>query len=256
MNKIISKTRDAFLELYLIDKKAPIILICPGGGYNHRSDRESWPIAREFNQAGFHAAVVGYNVEGDELLDGPLLDLSWAVCEVRSNAVEWLIEEDKVVVCGFSAGGHLAASLGVLWNDESRFKEKALRELHKPNGMILNYPVIVAGEYAHQGSFTRLTKDTEKQNEYSLEQYVSKDTPKCFIWHTVDDEVVPIQNTLIFVEELVKNKVSVEVLLFPEGCHGLSLATEEVANDPNKKMVDPHVARWLNQCIDWVRSFI
>lgn len=251
-----SKTRNTRIVTYLLETEEtlPVVVICPGGGYRWRSPREGEPIARAFNQEGFHAVVVEYNLEAEEVGDGPLLDLSWAVAELRSHAQELKIIPDKITVCGFSAGGHLAASLGVFWNDETRFPDETVRQAHKPNAMILNYPVITSGEYAHKGSFERLCRDGNEQYKYSLENYVTSDTPPCFIWHTVTDPAVPVQNTLLFVEQLIANQIPVEVMLFPEGGHGLSLATPEVSDIEGGRYPDPHVARWFGQCADWLKQ--
>ena len=253
---IESKTRNCSLDTYFIDtnKKRPVVIICPGGAYEYRSPREAEPVARAFNQNSIHAVVLNYTVEDEELGDTPLLDLSWATSYLRVHAEELAIESEQIYVCGFSAGGHLAASLGVFWNDEDRFPNSSYRQEHKPNGMILCYPVISAGEYAHKGSFQRLTKDSEKQEAYSLEKKVTKDTVPCFIWHTMTDATVSVQNTLLFIEALSQYEIPCEAMLFPKGPHGMSLATKETEAREFHNYADRHVARWFAQCIDWVRQ--
>lgn len=256
MNKVVENREQNFcMAYYLIDTiiPRPVIVICPGGGYMWRSPRESGPVAKAFNEAGFHAVVLEYNVEEAPLGDRPLKELSWAVHLLREQAEDLLIHPEQIVVCGFSAGGHLAGSLGVFWNDQERFPEEAVRNNHKPNAMILSYPVITAGEFAHRRSFERLTTESKLQQKYSLEKFVTKDTPPCFIWHTISDPSVPVQNTLLFVEQLVNHKVPVEVMLFPKGEHGLSLATKEVSDEDNGRYPDLHVATWFPQCVDWLR---
>lgn len=123
--------------------KKPIILVCPGGGYSFLSDREADPIALTFLAAGFHAAVLRYGINEYAVAPGPLRDIAGAVKYLRERADELMIDKDNVYVCGFSAGGHVAAQLGVFWNDAGRLPEYADEfEMIKPNGMILGYPVI------------------------------------------------------------------------------------------------------------------
>lgn len=251
---IQSEIRNCSMTEYFLttNKPTPVIVICPGGAYQWRSDRESAPVANAFNKKGYHAVVLNYNLEAEELLDGPLMDLSWAVSHLRSHAKEYQIDPKKILVCGFSAGGHLAASLGVFWSDQSRFPSEEIRSLHKPNGLILCYPVISAFEHAHVGSFLRLSKDKKIRESYSLETKVSSDVPPCFIWHTMTDDSVSFYNSLLFAEALKKHDVSCELMIFPKGSHGLSLATKEVEDESHKRIADAHVARWFDQCIDWI----
>lgn len=257
MKQIIqSKSRNCSMDTYFLEdaKNRPVVIICPGGAYQYRSPREAEPVARAFRANGIHAVVLNYTVVGEELGDEPLLDLSWSTSYLRVHAEELGINKDQIYVCGFSAGGHLAASLGVFWNDETRFPDVTCRQEHKPNGMILCYPVISAGEYAHRGSLERVRKERKKQQEYSLEKKVIKDTPPCFIWHTMTDAAVPVQNTLLFVEALLQYEIPCEVMLFPKGPHGMSLATKETEAREFHNYADGHVARWFSQCIDWIRQ--
>lgn len=256
MPDIMNETRNCSFTSYLLEKQAPVVVICPGGGYKRRSLRESKPVADAFNGAGFHAVVVNYCLEQEELGDSPLLDLAWAVSYLRQHAKEFRIEPDQIFVCGFSAGGHLAGSLGVFWNDERRFPDKEQRELQKPNGLILNYPVISAGEFAHKGSFLRLSSNEKIQQTYSLEKYVSSAVPPCFIWHTATDASVPVENSLLFASQLMKYGVSCEMMIFPNGPHGMSLATEAAADEEHMDVIDPHVARWFTQCVDWMEKIV
>lgn len=257
MNKVVeNKELDTRMVYYMVDttRPRPVIVICPGGGYAWRSPREAKPVAKAFNEAGYHAVVLEYAVENPPLDERPLRDLSWAVATLRAEADNMQIHPEQIVVCGFSAGGHLAGSLGVFWNDEERFPEHSVRERHRPNAMILNYPVISSGEFAHRGSFERLSSDRAEQDRYSLEKFVTEDVPPCFIWHTVTDPSVPVKNTLLFVEQLIEKKVPVELMLFPTGSHGLSLATQEVSDVENNRHPDPHIARWFDQCVDWLAT--
>ena len=181
---------------------------------------------------------------------------------VRANAEEWLVDKDKIYVCGFSAGGHLAASLGTLWNRD--FLKDALgfhNEEHKPNGLVLSYPVILAptnGKPAHYGSFANLLGDKVTDNEMlellSLEKQVSSDTPPAFLWHTATDNAVPVMNTLLYAGALHCHGIPAEVHIYPAGAHGLAT----VDNQTNGEL-DPITCRahgWLELAKLWLKENI
>ena len=161
---------------------------------------------------------------------------------------------------GFSAGGHLAASLGVFWNTEELAGITGMdNQMIRPNGMILNYPVITSGEFGHEESFRNLLGDCyeELKNQMSLEFQVTEDTPKTFIWHTFEDQTVLLDNTLLFVQALYKKGIPVEYHVFPQGPHGLGLANELTANENGRGIVracEPWSAlagKWLNREFPW-----
>lgn len=239
----------AELTTYILDgtRLRPAVLICPGGGYGFIADREGEAVAMQFCAAGFHAFVLRYTVNpGHYRL--PLLELSQAVAEVRKAADQWSPDPHRIAVCGFSAGGHLAASLGVHWYklDDA--------PLNKPNALILSYPVITAGEHRHAGSFQNLlgpNPTPEMVEEMSLENQVSAHTPPTFLWHTVADQVVPVENSLLFATALQENKIPFELHIFPNGPHGLSLAVYETDDG---RGVNPHAARWMQLCIEWLKE--
>jgi acetyl esterase/lipase len=243
------------LTTYLLDgdKTRGTVLIFPGGGYSFTSPREAEPIALQFNAAGFHAFILNYSV-APKRHPQPLLDASRAMCIIRENAENWRIDSEKVAVCGFSAGGHLAASLGVHWNKSylNVITDGDIAK-NKPSALILSYPVITSGEFAHRGSFNNLLGENatnESLDEMSLEKHITKDTPKTFIWHTVEDSDVPVENTLLFAQGLRKHNIPFELHIYPEGSHGLSLATEETAN--NASQIVPHVSSWMRLCVEWL----
>ncbi|MBE6550952.1 MAG: alpha/beta hydrolase [Ruminococcaceae bacterium] len=257
--KIQLKISNAVLHCYVAEvslqysiKKRPAILICPGGGYAMTSDREAEPIARAYMAHGYSAFVLRYTTAPieDEYL--PLAEASESMKIIRERAEEWNIISDNIAVIGFSAGGHLAASLATMWHDEGlRAKYGFEGEINKPNAAILCYPVITGGKYAHRGSFKNLVHEDdpngEKTTYWSLENRVSDKTPPCFIWHTASDGGVPVENSLIFSSALSKAKIPFELHVFPEGVHGLSLVTSEVYATP-----DPYVGRWLEFSAKWL----
>ncbi len=224
---------DAVLYTYILDitedfyeKKRPLILVCPGGGYGFCSDREGEMIAMQFNAMGYHAAVLYYSVAPSRF-PAAVLELGRAVSALRSRAEEWHIDAGKIGIAGFSAGGHVAASYCMFWNRE--WMTQALLsepEQRKPNAMILGYPVITSGTFAHRDSFCNLLGEAyeEKKEEMSLENQISSAVPRTFVWHTFEDNVVPVQNSLLLVNGLVKQGIPVEFHMFQKGGHGLSLA--------------------------------
>ena len=219
------------------DRPRPAILICPGGGYAHVSPRESDPIALQFAGIGYHTFVLKYTVPPTGKYDA-LKEASDAMCIIRDNAEKRCIDPDKIAVCGFSAGGHLAGSLGTKWHEDYLNANGK----NKPNAMILSYPVISSDEKIyHGGSFINLMGEGADYSEMSLENCVSDKTPPTFLWHTVSDTCVPVENSLRFANALQENKIPFEMHIYPEGPHGLAVAPDL-----------PHVATWVELCKQWL----
>ncbi len=234
------------------DRVRRAVLVCPGGGYGYTSDREAEPIALKFLSEDVTVFVLRYSV-APYRYPTQLVQVGRSLELIRQNAAEWNIDKDKVVVCGFSAGGHLTASIGTLWN-------KVLPQYgfdgddHKPNGLILAYPVISSGECGHMGSFVNLLGEnrTQEQMDFlSLENQVSSDTPPSFIWHTYQDSCVPVLNSLLFASAMAKENIPFELHVYPKGGHGLSLANEIVCKPDD---CIPKVQRWIDLAIEWVKA--
>ena len=232
-------------------RRRPAVIICPGGGYEYLSDREGQAVAMRFSSVGINAFVLRYSVCTQ--FPAPLIEIAEAVKFVRENADKFDVDPNKIVVCGFSAGGHLAASLGTLWNNDYLKNILVDTEICKPNGMILSYPVITSGPYCHQGSIdTIIGKEptNEMKNLVSLEKQVTSDTVKTFIWHCADDGCVPPENTLDYIKQLSANNVSFECHIYPFGGHGLALSDHSTA------AYDGHMnatcAKWFDLAVDWV----
>jgi len=171
------------------------------------------------------------------------------VAHVRKNARKWNVDPDKVVVCGFSAGGHLAGSMGTLFNEE-RFLKAFDRDEHiRPDAMVLCYPVITADEYAHVGSIETVSgadKGSPDYEWFGLDQHVDAQTPPAFLWHTASDDCVPVENSLKMAAALSAAKVPFELHVFPDGAHGMSTCTREVGT------YNPYNARWVEWSIKWL----
>ena len=259
------KNSEAIISAYIpenseeinINKKRETIIICPGGGYEFTSDREAEPIALKFVAQGFNAVVIRYSI-APVRYPTALLELAETVRYVREKEKEWNVDTEKVIVCGFSAGGHLAGSLGVLWNNEIIEKYLDIKnEEVKPNAMILCYPVISSGEFAHKGSFDSLLGEKEAEisrENLSLEKLVSIETPKTFLWHTFDDGTVTVQNSLLFSNALASNKVQFELHIYPSGVHGLGLCEEITAMNGRSEHINSHIASWFNLACQWIKT--
>lgn len=232
---------------------AAAVIICPGGGYRFLSDREAAPVARAFARMGCHAYVARYDIDRPGLGFTPVRQLAAALQQAAAEAPARGFDPQRIFLCGFSAGGHLAASLGVYWNDPAVTRQPAQRAV-RPAGLILAYPVITMGQYAHPGSRQMLTGgDAALAELFSLEKHAGPHTPPAFVWQTATDEKVPVQNSLLFVQALLAAGVPCEYHMYPYGLHGMSLATAEVAVPAEGVPADEHIAGWLPQCEQWLR---
>ncbi len=234
----------------------PLVIICPGGGYHMVSEREADPVAYQFLAKGVAACVLRYTV-APARFPTALMQLAEAVALVRGNAASWHVDPDRIVVAGFSAGGHLACSLGMFWNQ--RFlAERMDREAgaYRPNAMLLAYPVITSGIHAHKGSFEQLLggRDDSLLELLSLEKQVTADTPPAFIWHTYTDDTVPVENSLLLAAALREKQIPLELHIYPTGGHGLSLANEETASVPNQYGIWPSCQNWIDMAIRWIKE--
>lgn len=269
---------DAKLTLYIPDSpraenklplKRPCVVVCPGGGYGRTVPREAECVAFSFVGREIPVLVVDYscapNPDKTPDIRFPIQvqEISCAIAYARANAERFEIDPDKIFVLGFSAGGHAAASVGCFWNKEYAYKPQGLAQgENKPCGMILCYPVITSGEYAHRGSFINLLgRDAtpEMLESVSLEKQVSEDTVPTFMWHTCEDELVPLQNTVLFAKALADAKIPFEYHVYPTGPHGMSTATYDSFPpywDKIRDKVDiEHNGRWIEDAVHWISRF-
>jgi acetyl esterase/lipase len=219
-------------------------LICPGGGYGGRAAHEGITIAQRFNKAGLHAFVVHYRVAPNRH-PAPLLDASRAMRLIRQHAAEWKVSPQHVAICGFSAGGHLSASLGTHFDRPYLKGTLPVDQFsNRPDASILSYPVISSGPLGHRGSFMNLLGDKatpEQLQDMSLELQVTATTPPAFLWHTVEDQGVPVENSLLFAAALRKVGTPFELHVYPKGTHGVGLAEN-----------NPHLATWMPLACHWL----
>ncbi len=240
----ISKVINPSIDVFLPSKQnatGQAVIICPGGGYQILAyDWEGTDIAKFLNGHGIAAVVLKYRLpENDSNVEphkSPLMDAQQAMKLVRKKASSWNIDENKVGIMGFSAGGHLASTLGTHFDESTR-----------PSFMALIYPVISMNkEFTHMGSRNNLigkNPSTELVELYSNELQVNTNTPPTFLLHASDDGAVPVENSLVFYKALVKNNVPSEMHIYPEGGHGFSLAF-------NKNQL----ANWPGLLIEWMKN--
>ncbi|MEE6681710.1 alpha/beta hydrolase [Pediococcus pentosaceus] len=233
---IFDKVAKAGLTVYLHEdlpefkrvEKRPFVMVIPGGGYSFCSEREAEPIALSFLAQGFHAGILRYHVGEHRSFRKSLEDGQKALRQIRSMAKEWKIDTEKIVVIGFSAGGHLAAALSTM-SDE------------RPNYCVLGYPAILK-------SFA----DVMQVDAPSLNEEVDINTPPTFLFSTFEDNVVPVENTMLYGQALEAYEVPFECHIFEKGMHGLSLATKWFGN--KEDMIDSHFGHWFGLCNEWLQK--
>jgi len=208
-----------------------MVIICPGGGYIRTTDREA--IAYQFLSMGYHCAVLKYSCKPAEFPTA-LLELARSVQEVRMHAQEWGVLHDGILVSGSSAGGHLAACLGLFWKEPWLGDTLALEpEAIRPDGLILG------------------DRYQELKDSLSLERQVNQHMPKTFLWHTLENQLVPVQNSVLLVNEMIKQGLSIEFHLFQKGKHGLGLANI-LTQKPDGSLVEPAASEWINLVHHWI----
>lgn len=215
------------IELSNVDVR-PAVLIFPGGGYFMCSDREAEPVALAFLAEGYQAFVLRYSVGQEMPFEEAYDDAVRALAYLKEHHEELQLNPEKIAVGGFSAGGHLAASLGILGAE-------------KPSAMILGYPVILQ-EFGTQ---------IKKQFPMLVDK-VDKSTPPAYVFTTCTDELVPVDNSLSLVSAMNKVGVPYEFHIFPDGSHGLSLAKSDTSGG-KKSMVNASVQKWFSECCAWLK---
>jgi len=265
------------------DRCLPAVIVCPGGGYLATSDREAEPIALRFSAMGYQAFVLRYSTyskengfvpsqmtgSADSPFPQPLYDLAQAIKLIRENALEWRVDPQRIAVAGFSAGGHLAASLGVHWHED--FLREYLggeAESWRPNALILGYALLdfmeLKAKYdvaqdPQSRAIMELTNRVifgvpyptdEQLQALSPARFVSPLTPPTFLWHTAQDTLLNTSHALRFASSLAKHSIPHELHVFEQGGHGLTLADPTTANMVSE--IVPDVAVWFELAARWL----
>ena len=250
MNKSKYTINDtAWVDFYQLDnlheqnENLPALIICPGGGYEHVSERESEPLALAFLSQGYHVFILNYTVMSKgtkyNFLNNNLLELHHVFELIYQNQKNWQINVDQIFLMGCSAGGHLAA-----WYSNEY-------QIYRPKGVILCYPV-TAFTFGWPNNLNYFNFELPNNAGYNVAEMITSSTPPTFIWHTTDDPTVPVYNSLKYCERLAKHQVPFEAHLFETGPHGISLANRLTA--PTANYINPCVQRWLNWASQWMEK--
>lgn len=241
------------LTVYLADSSkasGAAIVICPGGGYGGLAPHEGVDYARFLNEAGIAGFVLKYRLGPDGYHHPAMLqDAARAVRTIRARATEWNLDPKRIGIMGSSAGGHLASTLLTHFdagraNDPDPVEQQSSR----PDLGILCYAVITMGEFTHYGSRNNLlgpNPSPDLVRNLSNELQVTKDTPPTFLWHTWEDNVVPVENSLQFAQALRKAGVPFDLHIYQKGGHGLGLGTQKW--DPERRHP------WTRDCVYWLK---
>lgn len=278
----IKLTDTAVLETYLLNnsneynvgKKRPFVLVLPGGGYAFTSDREAEPIALKFNSIGLNSAILWYTVY-DKVTNVPknaLIETAKAIKYIREHGDEWLIDLDNIIVCGFSAGGHLTIQIATRWAQEWLAQElNTTSDMLKVNLAIPCYAAAFSKKFdkdelgfAHQlienpntanvRFFGEENPSDELVEEYNCLNYVDENTPPMFIWHTVEDVLVDVNGSIELARKMRKNNRPFELHIFEKGEHGLALCDRTTARKASHH--NKHVIHWFELCEEWLSDYI
>lgn len=251
---------DAYIEAYVADRVGNFLrnalLVIPGGGYsNVCSDREGEPIAQAFMPYGYNAFVLHYSVQ-QKPFPIQLIQASKAVKHIRDNAERYGIDPEKVFAVGFSAGGHLAATLGTMWHMDEIYRETDMPYgYNKPTGVMLIYPVI-SSKY-HEVSFKNLLMCddgfSEKAFKCSIENNVSEKSSPAYIVHSSNDEVVDVRNSLVLANAFAEKGIKFEMHIYPDAPHGAALGNK-ITECGVKKWCNSSIAEWVKNAVAWAEG--
>lgn len=245
-----------FLRVWLPDvpnsvsgsRKRPAVLILPGGGYGHTSERESEPVALRFLTRGYAAFALHYSCAPSRF-PVALREAAMAMVYIRKNCARFAVDPSMVAAIGFSAGGHLCGTLGTMY-DCPEVADIGPAPLLRPDALGLCYPVAVSWGNTHRESFENLTgSDPELQRRLSLDRLVRPDMPPVFLWHTRDDGSVPCRNSLILAAALEEQGVDFAMHIYRHGQHGLSTADETVYPAGAVPQISRDVPGWLEAAL-------
>ena len=233
--------------------KRPCMIVCPGGAYAFCSQREAEPIALQFLPQGYNVFTITYSVNPHRF-PTQLREVAALMELIYKTADAWNCDTEKIAIIGFSAGGHLAAHYSTMF--DCKEVREVFPESKSVNASVLCYPVITADpSHAEKGSIHNLVGKTDispEETEYfSCEKNVKDTTPPAFIWHTAEDGLVPVMNSMLYAEALSAHKVPFELHIYPYGAHGLSTGDAQTNGNMNEKI--EHVGNWLTSLEKWLK---
>lgn len=295
IHEIIKLSTDAILETYIqepeisfkITKKRPAMIICPGGAYMILASKEGEPVAMDFLSKGFNCFVLKYTVATDRYHPEkginpkahyplPALELMEAIHTVHTHADEWFIDVSNIFLCGFSAGGHVCATVGTRWNDVNLTSKLTFipekNEL-KVSGMILCYPMLGGNpddytgeeylnllkdkkqmELMNEVCYSEANPDIKSKENFNLINHISSETVPAFIWHSANDPVVDSRQSTAFVEKLQNFGINTEYHIFSRGRHGIGLANSNGAKNADE--IDDTIAIWRTLALNWINTLL
>lgn len=243
---------DATLEGYILDcelslgqeTERPAIVICPGGGYLYCSPRESEPVALAYAAKGIHAFILRYSTGRAASGFTPLEEIDWAIGYIRENAKEWHIDPEKILTCGFSAGGHLALAAGVLGKN-------------RPDGMVLSYPATSMPNIPGADMMLKLLAGKSQITDEDAEKLeliskVDKNSPPVFLVATAEDMLTSF-GALPLAKRYSDLRLGYELHIFQHGPHGYSLANE-VSADGSSQVLNSSYAKWHDMSVAWINK--
>ena len=231
----------------------PAVLILPGGGYHHVSERESEPAALRFLARGYAAFSLEYSCAPHHF-PVQLREAAMAMAYIREKAGEYGVDAGQVAAMGFSAGGHLCACLGTMF-DCPEVADLGRPEMMRPDALVLCYPVTVSWGRTHEQTFENISGGDESlRQRLSLDALVRGDMPPVFLWHTRDDASVPCRNSLLLALKLEEMGVPFALHIYRQGVHGLSTADEQAYPVGKVPKISEDVTKWPETAMDFLRE--
>lgn len=275
--------KDASLTMYIPEliseasggKERPAVIICPGGAFMGITEKEAEPVALRFLSEGFCAFVLRYSIgAGMAQFPAPFIDAAAAVMLVRESAGRFGIDPDQICICGFSAGGHVAAFLAATWQED--YLSKALKKdaaWFKPNALLLGYPILDLSVLKQKNEVKAPELKTllemmfsnilgaEQPKEAALKEWnvasrITSRMPPTFLWSTTGDSLIAAEDYRDFISALSTLRIPYEYHMFEKGSHGMSLGDRTVGFSKEEAEGHGNTLKWTELAIDWVRQHL